>query len=124
MATGRGINPKSVFTRTNPADAAQRIPALVADGQLGYDVRTRDILGIKIENDTNQVTAWRLLGFTFEDDALAEPVELLASANVAAGANDHDKVELAGIACVQVEVDPAAAATGGLTVVFGTDVKG
>ncbi len=125
MATGRGVNPKSVFTRTNPADAAAKIPSTSPDGQNGFDVRTRDRVGVKVQNGTNQIVAYRLLGYTFEDEALAKPVELLATANVAVGANAwRQQLGVAGIAKVQVEVDPAAAAVGNLTVVIDCDVDG
>lgn len=124
MATGSGINPNSVFTRTDPADAAERIPNQATDGQAGYDIRTRDRWGVKITNATDQIVAFRVLGFTFEDGALDEVIELVASANIAAGGVAYEQGQHPGVARIQVEVDPAAAATGDLKVVFGTDSDG
>jgi hypothetical protein len=131
MATGRGINPNSVFTRTDPADAAQKIPNQTTDDQAGYDVRTADWWGIKIRNETEQVVAYEVHGYTFEDAALAEPI-VLRSGSLTAGdvtpqqdwvTSRHDAAEPRDdrVARLQVQLDPAAAATGAAKIVFQSD---
>lgn len=120
MATGRGINPKSIFTRAAPAAAAELIPNLPDDGQAGYDVRLHPHWGIKLQNNTVGIVAYRILGFTQEDVALAEPVVLKVSANVAANANDYAAGYTPGIAHIQVEITPAGAVAGEVKVVFAS----
>lgn len=121
MATGRGVNPNSVFERTNPGDPAERIPNEATDGQDGYEIRSRQHWGVKIQNESDQSINYRVLGFTFEDTALAHPIELVASTAVAAATGvAYEKDRTAAIARLQVEIDPAAAATGDVTIVFGT----
>lgn len=121
MASGRGINPESVFTRTNPGDAAQVVPTEATDGQAGYNVQGKDVVRVKVNNDSDVSVDVRILGFTFEDTALGEACELQATDAVAAGSATLYTITNPP-SRVQAEIDPAAAATGDVTIVFESDV--
>lgn len=119
----RGVNSKSVFARTNPTDGAEVLPSTTTDSLALYDIRTRDRLGVKAQNETDVAVDIALLGFTEEDSALAFPVTL-TTFQVASGANEYRSVDAPGISYIQAQYDPSGAATGDLTVVFGTDSSG
>lgn len=121
----RGVNKSSKFTRTGPGDAVVLIPSQATDGQAGFDVRTRDRAGIVFVNDTDQAITYRLLGYHHLDNALTDPVELVAAFAVAAGATARKTISVEGLGWLQVEQDaPAGPTTGDATVVFGSDVDG
>lgn len=120
----RGVNKKAVFTWTDPTDGVEVIPTQTTDGQDGYGIRTWQHWGVTIKNKTDRDVVYRVLGYTFEDTSLTDPVELKTGTATSAAETAYEKDRTPGIATLQVEIDPDADTTGDLTVVFGTLAEG